>query len=481
MSTMAPAMQRMLAENSWLHFYQMEQLQNPENQVVIVRGENARVWDQRGNEYIDALAGLFCVNAGYGRTEIADVVRDQLCEVGYVSPFSYANLPAIELAGRLAQLAPLGPAARAFFVSGGSEAVEAALKIARQYHRANGYAGRTKTISRRYAYHGTSMGALSVNGLPGIRKPFEPLVPGARHVPIPHRYRCSACHLATACTRACIDEIEALIEFEGPETISAIIMEPVQTSGGSIVPPPDYYRTLRAICDHHGILLIMDEVITAFGRVGSWFGSERFGVEPDMITIAKALTSGYMPMGAVLARKSVADRFLGSEGDKLLHGVTFGGHPAAAAAANANIAIIEREGLTQRSEIMGAYLRRELHAALDDHPNVGDIRGMGMLLAVELVRDRTTHEPLEEPHLMTWLSQQMEQRGVICRADDRLDPVIQLAPPLTIPQADLDRVVAVIAEVLDALARRVGSLPRLTSAIELPTPAGAGALVHAVG
>lgn len=465
MSTMPPATHSAIAENTWLHFYQMDQLQDAANQTVIVRGDNARIWDQNGREYIDALAGLFCVNAGYGRQEIADAVCAQIQQIAYVSPFSFPNLPAVELAARLAELAPLGNSPRVFFTSGGSEAVESALKIAKQYQRKLGFANRTKTISRRYAYHGTTMGALSVNGLPGVRNQFAPLVPGARHVSIPYRYRCNACQLATACTRSCIDEIEALIEFEGPETIAAIIMEPVQNSGGAIVPPPDYYRSVREICNRYGILMIMDEVITAFGRIGAWFGSEVFGVEPDIITVAKGLTSGYMPMGAALARKEIADVFGGDESDKLMHGLTFGGHPVAAAAANANLAIIEREGLNQRSHEMGNYLMQQLHLALDTHPNVGDIRGMGLFVALELVRDRQSKEPLQEERLMGWLSDQLKRRGVICRADDRLDPVIQLSPPLTIPREDIDEVVSVVAEVLHLMGQHVGSIPKLAPSL----------------
>ncbi len=462
---MPPAAHTAIAENTWLHFYQMERLQDHAQQTVIVRGENARIWDQTGREYIDALAGLFCVNVGYGRREIADAMYQQIEQIAYVSPFSFPNLPAVQLAATLADLAPLGDQARAFFTSGGSEAVESALKIAKQYQRQLGFAGRTKTISRRYAYHGTTMGALSVNGLPSLRNQFAPLVPGARHVSIPHRYRCNACGLASACTSACTDEIEALIEFEGPETIAAIIMEPVQNSGGAIVPPPDYYRVIRQICDRYGILLIMDEVITAFGRIGAWFGSAIFGVVPDIITIAKGMTSGYMPMGAALARKTIADVFIGDENNKLMHGLTYGGHPVAAAAANANIAIIERENLNRRADDMGNYLTEQLHLALDSHPNVGEIRGMGLFVGLELVRDRLTKAPLEEDRLMGWLSDQLKQRGVICRADDRLDPVIQLAPPLTIPREDIDEVVRVIAEVLHLMGQRIGAIPKLVPAL----------------
>lgn len=367
-------------------------------------------------------------------------------------------------------------APRTFFTSGGSEAVESALKLAKQYQRKRGFAGRTKIIARRYAYHGTTMGALSVNGLPQIRNQFEPLVPGAYHVSLPHRYRCNACHLAPDCTHACVQEIEDLILFEEPETIAAIIMEAVQNSGGAIVPPPDYYRRVREICDRYGIVMIMDEVITAFGRIGAWFGSDVFGVEPDIITVAKGMTSGYQPLGAAIVRKEIADTFLGGDGDKLMHGLTYGGHPAAAAAANANLEIIQRERLIERARTMGDYFGQQLHAALDSHPNVGDMRGMGMFRAIELVGGQQTQEPLEE-HLLGWLSEQFLQQGIICRADDRLDPVIQFAPPLTTPRTDLDQIVATTAEVLLLLGERIGSLSkpitaRRPSAYPLPSVGG---------
>jgi adenosylmethionine-8-amino-7-oxononanoate aminotransferase len=378
-----------------------------------------------------------------------------------VSPFSFPNLPQIKLAGELAKISPMGSQTRSFFVTGGSEAVETALKLAKAYQRKRGFGDRHKTISRRVAYHGTTIGALSVNGLSGVRNGFGPLVPGARHVPLPHRYRCDYCALAAQCSGTCADEIERLIEFEGPETIAAIIMEPVQNSGGAIVPPPGYLQRVRQICDHHGILMIADEVICGFGRVGEWFGSSALGVVPDIITCAKGITSGYAPLGAVMVRKEVADAFIGAEGDKFMHGITFGGHPASCAAALANLAIIEREQLNQRARSMGDYLIRELRAAVGEHPNVGDIRGMGLFMALELVHDQRTKQPLEEPNLMGWLSDQFKRRGLICRADDRLDPVIQLAPPLNIPQGDADEVVAIVADVIHALGRKMGTQPTM--------------------
>ena len=461
-----PAHQQALTENTWLHFFQMGQMTAPNARpTALVRAEGSRVWDQDGNSYIDALAGLFTVNVGYGRTEIVEAVAAQLAQIPFVSPFSFPSLPLIELAGKLATISPTGPGSRSFFVSGGSEAVETALKLAKAYQRKLGYPDRTKTISRRVAYHGTTMGALSVNGLPSVRNGFGPLVPGARHVPLPYRYRCDYCALAGRCRGTCADEVERLVEFEGPETIAAIIMEPVQNSGGAIVPPPGYLERVREICDRYGILFIADEVICGFGRVGGWFGSAELGVRPDIITTAKGITSGYAPLGAAIVGKHVADAFIGGEGDKFMHGITFGGHPASCAAALANIAIIEREALHERARSMGDYMMRELRAAVGDHPNVGEVRGMGMFMALELVKDRDTRESLCEEKLMGWLSDQLKRRGLICRADDRLEPVIQLAPPLNISRDDVDTIVAIVADVIHALGRKLGTAPTMQAMV----------------
>lgn len=462
--------QQMLADNTWLHFFQMGHLSSTgARPTVLVRGEGSRVWDHEGNEYIDALAGLFAVNVGYGRQEIVEAITGQLQQIPYVSPFSFPSLPMIELSGKLAQITPTGPRSRVFLTTGGSDAVEAALKMAKAYQRRRGEAERTKLIARRVAYHGTSMGALSVNGLTCVRNGFGPLVPGARHVPLPYRYRCDYCALTNACRETCADEVERLIEFEGPETVAAVIMEPVQNSGGAIVSPPGYLKRVREICDHYGILFIVDEVICGFGRVGGWFGSGEMGVQPDMITMAKAMTSGYAPLGGVAVRKEIADAFIGDEGDKFVHGVTFGGHPTSCAAALANIAIIEREQLHERSRTMGDYMMNELRAAVGEHPNVGEVRGMGMFMAVELVRDRATRETLAEEKLMGWLSDQLKRRGLICRSDDRLEPVIQLAPPLVLTREEADRVVAIVAEVIHVLGHKLGTAP-LVHTVNRVTP-----------
>ncbi len=451
-------MRRAIADNVWLHFMQMHDFNEGarlERPTVIVRGEGSRIWDADGNEYIDGLAGLFCVNVGYGRRAIVQAMVAQLEQIHFVSPFSFPNVPGTVLAQRLAKISPTGEGSRTFFVTGGSEAVETALKVARAYQRKRGFAGRYKTISRRYAYHGTTMGALSVTGLPSARNPYEPLVPGARHVPIPYHYRCAWCEHTEGCTLACADEVERTIAFEGPKTVAAVIMEPVQNSGGCIVPPDGYYQRIRELCDHHGILLIMDEVICGFGRTGKMFGSELFNIQPDIITIAKGLTSAYAPLGAAVVRREVADVFGGEEGEKFQHGITFGGNPVAAAAALANLDILEGENLPARAYEMGEYLKSTLNGALHDHPNVGEVRGRGLFIGIELVRNRETKERLEDKALLGWLSDTMKTKGLICRADDRLDAVIQLSPPLNIPRDDVDRMCQIITETLGEMRDRL--------------------------
>lgn len=440
-----------IKNHTWLHFTQMKNVIDDPAPMVIARGEGSKVWDTQGKEYIDGLAGLFCVNVGYGRQEIIAAITQQLQKISYVSPFSFPNEPAVELAAKVASLTPVGKDARIFFVTGGSEAVETALKISKQYQRLRGFQGRYKTISRRFAYHGTTMGALSVGGLTGIRKIYEPLLPGARHVPIPHRYRCDYCAQAPGCSGQCTTEVANLIEFENAETIAATIMEPVQNSGGCIVPPLTYYPEIRRLTRENGIVMIMDEVICGFGRTGKMFGTEHWGVQPDMMTLAKGLTSAYYPLGAVVVSREIADAFIGDEYKKLLHGITFGGHPVAAAAALANIAILERENLAEQAAQKGEYLRAELHKALDRHPSIGDIRGAGLFVGLEFVTDKATRAPMAGGPKMGWLSDQLLKRGLICRCDDRLDPVIQLSPPLVITRQELDQIVGTIEEVVGAL------------------------------
>jgi adenosylmethionine-8-amino-7-oxononanoate aminotransferase len=447
-----------IRDNLWMHFTQMAQFQDPATRpTVIVRGEGSTVWDDQGKEYLDGLAGLYSVNAGYGRREIIDAMVAQLEAVPYVNGFAFASVPAAVLANRLAELAPLGDSARVFFTSGGSEAVETALKLAKQYQLKRGFPNRYKTVSRRGAYHGTTMGALSVNGLAPLRNQFGPLVPGARHVAMSHRYRCPYCEDPTTCTHDGYADVERLVEFEGPDTIAAIIMEPVQNAGGCIPPASmDYFQKIRKLCDQTGILMVMDEVICGFGRLGAMFGSEIYGVEPDLITSAKGITSSYAPLGAVMARKSVADVFL--EGMPFMHGITFGGHPASAAAAIANLDIFERENLPGRAAEMGAYLRKELEAALGDHPYVGDIRGVGLFQGVELVRDKRTRERSRDEGLMLWMTNELRRKGLLLRNDERIDPTTQLSPPLVITREECDRVVSTLRETIDTIGQRWGAI-----------------------
>lgn len=456
-----------IRDNLWLHLTNMSEYQDPKTRpLMLVKGKDSTVWDAEGNAYLDCLAGIYSVNAGYGRKRIAEAMMAQLEQLTFVNPFGYASVPAAVLADRLADLAPLGGKARIFFTSGGSEAVESALKMAKQYQAIRGFNNRYKTISRRLAWHGTTVGALSVNGLTSARNSFGPLMPGARHVPMSNRYRCPYCKDAAACNLTCYDEIERMVEFEGPETIAAIIMEPVQNAGGCVPPgSPDYFKKIRALCDQTGILMIMDEVITGFGRLGEMFGSTYYNVMPDLITTAKGITSSYAPLGAVMARKSVADVF--NEGDGFNHGLTFGGHPVSCAAALANLDIMLEEDLPGKAKKTGAYLRNQLETRLGDHPNIGDIRGAGLFLGIELVSDKATKSsPEYGADMLTWLTDQMRLQGLIIRNDSRGDPVTQLCPPLIFTKPECDRVVDVLEHSFNMLGRELGSIPTMHAAAD---------------
>ena len=426
---------------------------------IIERGEGCYVWDRDGTRYLDGLSGLFTVQVGHGRRELSDAAARQAERLAYFPVWSYATEPVIRLATRLAELAP-GDLNRVFFTGGGSEAVESAWKLARQYFRAIGEPLRTKVISRTLAYHGTSFGALSITGIPAIRAPFEPLVPGAIKVQNTNRYRCHDCSHLAECTLRCADDIAMRIEMEGPETVAAVYLEPVQNTGGAIVPAPGYFERVREICDRYGVLLVSDEVICAFGRLGHWFGSDRYGCRPDVITFAKGVTSGYAPMGGMIVSDRLAEPFLGSD-ELFLHGITFGGHPVSAAVALANIEILEREDLNAHVLAKEAAFAATLEG-LRDLPIVGDIRGAGYFRVVELVRDQATRLPFTADEcswlLKGFISPAMFARGLICRADDRAEPVIVLAPPLIAGDEELDVIGTVLRDVLERatleLARR---------------------------
>ncbi|MGH2926731.1 MAG: aspartate aminotransferase family protein [Solirubrobacteraceae bacterium] len=411
---------------------------------VFVRGEGCHVWDEEGNRFLDGLSMLFCVNAGHGRRELAEAAAEQAGRLAYATTWGPAHPPAIALAQRIAALAP-GDLDRVFFTSGGGESVDSALKLARAFHRLKGEAGRFKVIARDLAYHGTTTGALAATGLTYVRTPFEPLPPGGCHAPSTYAYRAPAGRDPLWAA----DAVEERILFEGPETVAAVIVEPVQNSGGCITPPDGYFARLREICDRHGVLLISDDTICAWGRLGTWFGAQRYDYLPDMITTAKGITSAYAPMGAVIASLRIAEPFVARQAT-FDHGLTFGGHPVAAAVALANIDVIEREDLlgnVRRNE----PLFEELLRRLLDLRIVGDVRGAGYFWAIELVKDAATREPFdadEAERLMAGVGRALEERGLIARALTRGYPVVQLAPPLIAGPDEIEEMVGIVRDVL---------------------------------
>ena len=436
---MDPSLDQQARRHMWGHFTRMSGVQR-DGLPIISRGEGAYVWDDKGNRYLDALSGLFTVNAGHGRTELAEAAAQQSRTLAYFPLWNFGTEPAVRLAARLADLAP-GDLNRVFFTTGGGEAVESAWKLAMQYFDAIGQPERRKVISRDYAYHGTSFGALSITGIPALREPFEPLLPTALKVRNTNRYRCTSCSMLDACTLDCADDIERLILAEGPETVAMVIMEPVQNTGGALTPPEGYWRRVREICDRHGVLLVSDEVICAFGRLGHMFGCDRFGYRPDMITFAKGVTSGYAPLGGVIVSDRIAAPFVEEEGRMYMHGLTFGGHPVSCAVALANLDILEGE------DLCGNVLRHEelfddVMAELASLPLVGDVRGCGYFRVAELVRDKDTRETFtaEESEwlLRGYLSPFLYRSGLICRSDDRADPVVVLSPTLVAGEQELE-------------------------------------------
>jgi len=436
-------------DHLWLHFSRMGGYSDENPIPIIERGEGPYVYDNHGKRYLDGLSGLFTVQLGHGRKDLAEAARAQAEKLAYFPLWSYAHPASVELADRLADKAP-GDLNRIFFTTSGSEAVETAWKLSRQYFKAIGQPSRYKVISRNIAYHGTTLGALSITGIPSARIPFEPLVPGARKAMNTNRYRCGDCSQLDHCTMRCADSIEQVIEFEGPESVAAVYVEPVQNSGGCLPPPEGYLPRVREICDRHGVLMVSDEVISAFGRLGELFGCERYGYVPDMITCAKGMTSGYSPLGAVIARDHVMEPFL-EHGASFAHGITFGGHPVSAAVALANLDAFEREGILAHVRENEPRFRSTLER-LNELPIVGDIRGAGYFFGIELVKDKVTKETFSHEEaeflLRGFLSPALYEAGLICRADDRGDPVIQLSPPLICGQEHFDEIVGVLHSVL---------------------------------
>jgi adenosylmethionine-8-amino-7-oxononanoate aminotransferase len=449
-SLSADELQQAARDHLWLHFTRMSGYMDGEV-PIIVRGDGCYLEDLSGKRYLDALAGLFAVNIGYGfGEEIGEAAAAQMRELPFYTNWSYAHPRAIELAAEVASLAP-GDLNRVFFVSGGSEAVESAWKLARQYHAARGER-RWKAIARRIAYHGTTMGALSINGIAALKTPFEPLVPDTLHVRNTNRYHRPPDETEEQFTAFLLEDLEETIVHAGPDTVAMVIMEPVQNAGGSFTPPVGYWAGVREICDRHGILLCADEVITGFGRVGAWFGSERYDIRPDLITSAKGLSSAHAAIGAVIASDRVVEPFL-ADTSMYMHGITFGGHPVQAAIALKNIEIMKRERIVENvAENQDAF--RSTLAQLLDLPIVGDLRGTGYFYALELVKDKETRETFSDDECETllrgFLSPRLFESGLICRADDRGDPVVQISPPLVAGQEQFDELTGILGDVLAA-------------------------------
>jgi adenosylmethionine-8-amino-7-oxononanoate aminotransferase len=464
----AEELQRLAKDHLWLHFTNMGGLEPP----IIVRGDGCYLEDVHGKRYLDALAGLFSVNLGYGYgEEIGQAALEQMRELPFYTNWTYAHPRAIELASEVASLAP-GDLNRVFFVSGGSEAVESAWKLARQYFAVREGAtqkpgvepgemvGRQvggpapghkyKAIARNIAYHGTTFGALSLNGVELLRTPFKPLVPEVRHVSNTNRYHRPPEETEEEFTAFLLDELERTIQEMGPETVCLIHMEPIQNAGGSFIAPAGYWKGVRELCDRYDILLSADEVITAFGRVGHWFASERYDIRPDIVTCAKGLSSSYAAIGAVVATDRVMEPFLDAS-SMYTHGITFGGHPVMSAIALKNIEIMKRERIMEH--VLGnedAF--RSTLAQLLDLPIAGDLRGTGYFYALELVKDKETRETFSDEECETllrgFLSPRLFEKGLICRADDRGDPVVQISPPLVATQAEFDEMTGILGDVL---------------------------------
>jgi adenosylmethionine-8-amino-7-oxononanoate aminotransferase len=474
-------LQQAAKEHLWMHFTRMGEYAT-HDVPIIVRGDGCYLEDTSGKRYLDALAGLFSVNIGYSfGDEIGQAAHEQMRELPFYTNWSYAHPRAVELAAEIASLAP-GDLSRVFFCNGGSEAVDSAWKLARQYYQARGEkalrgivtpgarAGaqepevahdaivaathtrprRYKAIARHIAYHGTTFGALSINGIPALREPFEPLVPEVRHVSNTNRYHRPPEETEEQFTRFLLDELEQTILALGPDTVCLVHMEPVQNAGGCFTPPAGYWQGVREICDRYDILLSADEVITGFGRVGAWFGSERYDIRPDIVTSAKGLSSSYAAIGAVIATSGVVEPFLDST-SMFSHGITFGGHPVQCAIALKNIEIMKRERIVEVvRENEDAF--RDTLAQLLDLPIVGDLRGTGYFWAIELVKDKDTRETFTDAEcewlLREYLSNALFEAGLICRADDRGDPVIQISPPLVAGQAEFDEITGILGDVL---------------------------------
>ena len=433
----------------WLHFTRHEGFTPP----TIVKGEGSWIWDSEGKKYFDGLAGLFTVNIGHGRQEIVDAAAAQMKQLEFFPLWSYQHEPAILLAEKITQYTP-PHLNRVFFTSGGGDSVETAWKLAKQYFKLTGKPSKHKVISRMTSYHGTPHGALSITGISSMKEMFEPLVPSTFRVPNTNWYRAEEAGFVGETELEfnlwAANRIEEAILNEGADTVAAVFVEPVQNSGGRFTALPAYFKRLREICDKYDVLLVADETITGWGRMGTMFASQKYHIEPDMIVTAKGLTSGYVPLGALIVHDRLFKPF--NEPMKLFpHGYTFGGHPVACAAALANIKLFEEEKVLEHVQKTAPVFKQILEQ-LYELPIVGDVRGDGFFYAIELVKNRKTKETFNDEEseklLRGFLSKRLFEEGLYCRADDRGDPVIQLAPPLTTTVEELEHAYRILRKVL---------------------------------
>jgi len=431
------------------HFTKAEAWQSPQLPVY-VRGDGAYLWDDAGRQVLDGLSGLFCVQIGHGRADLGAVAAKQMETLAFTTNWGVVSPPSIEAAALIAELAP-GDLEHVFFVSSGSEAVESAAKLARNYHVARGDEGRYKVISREWAYHGTTLGALSITAVPRLRAPFLPMLwDGVRNVP-------NTLHATTK--EQGLERVRAIEEKileEGPETVALVIAEPVQNGRGALVPPDGYWPELRRICDKYGVLLCADEVINGFGRLGAWFGSELFGVVPDLLTFAKGVTSAYAPLGGVIATNKVVDEIAASPLASFVHGSTFGGHPVATAVAVANLMAMREEGVVENVVAHKDHLANRMRDLHDTYDVVKEVRGMGYFYAVELMGSRAAGRDLtadESAGLLGGeLTRFIREAALHIRADDRGATMLAIAPPLICGTDELDDLATRVAQVIEKAA-----------------------------
>ena len=457
MTTHSPSevksLQESALEHLWVYLREPSDMAEKGDPAIFVSGEGVHVTDALGNTSIDGMSGLWLKNVGYGRKEIADAAYEQMLNLTYM-PLGTTTEPTIRLAEKISQIAP-GDMTRSFFPSGGSEAVETALKLSRAYFKRVGEPNRTKFISRKGSYHGATMGALALGGSHLYPKlDYEPLMPGVFHVPQPLPYRCEfGGETPEECAELCVNAVEEMIKFQDPETIAAVFAEPISSPMGCAVPGDSYWPRLREICDRYGVLLIADEVITGFGRTGKMFATEHWGVVPDMMTVAKGITSGYIPMGGCITRGEISDAFIGSQKASFKHVITFGGHPVAAAAALKNIEIMEEEGMVENAAKQGVYLLDGLNEMKEKYQMIGDVRGLGLFCGLELVADRGTKEYFPaEADLANRITQGFAENGLLLRGGDRMN----VAPPLCITSSEVDDLVTIMDKVFDQVSRDLG-------------------------